>query len=171
MKTGRLFIVNFLFTLIPATRCFKLKRALLRWSGAAVGKNVRIVSSARFHLTGELTIGDDSWIGHEVLVAGGAADVTIGAKVDIAPRVTIVTGSHELFTDPDKAAGRGYSAPILIESGVWLGAASVILGGVTVGRRSIVAAGALVNRDVAAESVVGGVPARPIQQMNVRGPS
>lgn len=129
MKAGRLFVVNLLFGMIPATRCFGLKRALLRWCGAEIGKNVRIVSSARFHLTGNLTIGDDAWVGHEVLVVGGDAEVKIGPKVDIAPRVMIVTGSHELFTEPDRAAGKGYSKPVFIDTGAWLGAASVILGG------------------------------------------
>lgn len=169
MKTGRLFFVSLLFGVLPATRCFNLKCTLLRWCGAEIGKNVRIVSSARFALTGRLVIGDDTWIGHEVLIVGGDAEVIIGAKVDIAPRVTMVTGSHELLTDSDRAAGKGYSAPIFIDDGVWLGAASVILGGVTVGRCSMVAASALVNNDVAAGCVVAGVPARVLRQVNAKG--
>jgi acetyltransferase-like isoleucine patch superfamily enzyme len=169
MKTSRLFFLNLLFRLLPATRFFNLKCALLRWCGAEIGKNVRIASSARFHLTGRLAIGDDTWIGHEVMVVGGDAEVIIGAKVDIAPRVTIVTGSHELFAEPDRAAGKGYSTPVFIEDGVWLGAASVVLGGVTIGRCSMVAASALVNSDVAAGCVVAGVPARVLRQRDPKG--
>lgn len=171
MRTRRLFFVNLIFGVLPATRCFKLKCALLRWSGAKIGENVRIVSSAKFNLTGNLVIGDDTWIGHEVLIVGGNAEVIIGAKVDIAPRVMIVTGSHELFTESDRAAGKGYSTPIFIGDGVWLGAASVVLGGVTIGRCSMVAASALVNSDVAPGCMVAGVPARVLRQVDVKGGS
>ena len=80
---------------MPATRFFKVKRGLLRWAGATIGSNVRIVSSAKFYLTGQLIIGDNTWIGHEVLVVGGDAPVCIGKNVDIAPRVNIITGGHQ----------------------------------------------------------------------------
>lgn len=159
MKSNRLFVVHLLMAVMPLTRCFAFKRVLLRWAGATIGMNVRIVSSARFYLTGSLSIGDDTWIGHEVLIVGGDANVAIGSRVDIAPRVSLVTGSHELFTVEGRAAGKGYSSPIIIEDGAWIGASSSILGGVTVRQCGVVAAGALVNRDVQASCVYGGVPA------------
>lgn len=162
MKPSRLFFVHLIFSFLPVTRFFSVKRALLRWAGATIGPNVRVVSTARFYLNGELDIGEGSWIGHEVLVVGGNASVKIGARVDIAPRVNIVTGTHELFTTAGRAAGRGFSLPIHIEDGVWVGAGATILGGVQVGVSSVVAAGALVNKDVPSRSVVGGVPAREI---------
>jgi acetyltransferase-like isoleucine patch superfamily enzyme len=162
MKPARLFLVHLVFGLLPPTRSFHMKCGLLRWAGAEIGKNVRIVSSARFLLAGQLRIGDGTWIGHEVLIVGGEADVTIGANVDVAPRVSIVTGSHELFGVHGRAAGEGFSRPIHIMDGVWIGAAATILGGVVVGQSSMIAAGAVVNRDVAAGAVVGGVPARII---------
>ncbi|TAK53557.1 MAG: transferase [Gammaproteobacteria bacterium] len=164
MNTSRLFLTYCLFGLIPLTRGFWLKRVLLRWSGASIGSNVRIASSARFQLTGRLTVGDDTWIGHDVLVIGGDADVMFGARVDVGPRATIVTGSHEFVVASDRAAGRGFSLPVTIEDGVWIGAVSTILGGVTIGRCSMVAAGALVDRDVAPGAVVGGVPARELRR-------
>ena len=115
-------------------------------------------------LSGPLEIGDNTWIGHEVLVTGGAAAVRIGSDVDIAPRVTLVTGTHVLFEGPGKAAGRGYSEPIVIGNGAWIGAASTILGGVRVGAESVVASGALVCADVAQRTVVGGIPARVLRE-------
>jgi putative colanic acid biosynthesis acetyltransferase WcaF len=165
MKSARLYIVHLVFSLLPPTRCFRLKRDLLRWAGAEVGENVRFASSARFLLTGQLRIGDGTWIGHEVLIVGGEADVTIGANVDVGPRVSIVTGSHELFGVHGRAAGAGFSRPIHIMDGVWIGATATILGGVVVGRSSMIAAGALVHQDVPAGVVVGGVPARQISMI------
>ena len=163
MISSRLFVMHLLMAVMPSTRCFPLKRSLLRWVGATIGTNVKIVSSARFYLTGRLVLGDDTWIGHEVMVVGGDADVIIGSRVDIGPRVLLVTGSHELFTTQGRAAGKGYSKPIIIEDGAWLGASSTILGGSTVGRCGVVAAGALVKGDVKPGCVFGGVPARELK--------
>lgn len=159
--------MHLLFLFIPATRCFAFKRNLLRWAGASVGNNVNIVSSARFYTSGSLIIGDDTWVGHEVLIAGGSADVCIGSNVDIGPRVTIVTGSHELFTVSERAAGRGYSLPIKICDGVWIGAGSTILGGTIIEKCGMVAAGALVCKNVSTKTVVGGVPAKILQKFSM----
>ena len=159
MNSSKMYLARLLFLLLPETRCFPLKRLLIRWCGATVGNNVRITSSARFILGGSLEIGDDVWIGEQVLIVGGDADVRIGSRVDIGPRVTIVTGSHELWESPDRAAGKGSSMPIVIEDGVWLGAGATILGGVSVGRSSVIAAGAVVIRDTEPYTINAGNPA------------
>lgn len=135
---------------------------------ARADRKTPIVSSARFHMTGKFEIGKNTWIGHEVLVVGGSADVLIGKDVDIAPRVNIITGTHKPFGISGKAAGEGYSLPITIEDGAWIGAASTILGGVTLGAQSLVAAGALVRNSVGSAHMVGGVPAVRIGE-DVRG--
>ncbi|MBD8897436.1 acyltransferase [Rhodanobacter sp. DHG33] len=156
--------------LLPPTRFFALKRLLLRWAGATVADNVRIVSSARFWLTGALEIGSGAWIGHEVLVAGGGAAVYIGKDVDIAPRVSLITGTHSLGGLGEKAAGSGYSLPIVVGDGAWIGAGATVLGGVTVGESCVVAAGALVRRDVPPKVIVGGVPAVELRGHNHEAP-
>lgn len=160
MKSYRLHIYHLLTFFMPPTRLFAAKRTLLRWAGATIGANVRVVSTAKFHLTGKLEIRENTWIGHEVMVVGGDASVLIGKNVDIAPRVNIITGSHKPFSIPGKAAGEGYSLPIEIGDGAWIGAASTILGGVQIGEQTIVAAGALVRSEVPGKVTVGGVPAR-----------
>jgi acetyltransferase-like isoleucine patch superfamily enzyme len=164
MNSFKLYVVHLFTWIIPPTRCFGLKRNLYRWCGAKVGRNVRIVSSARFCFTGRLTIGDNTWIGHEVLVIGGDANVHIGANCDIGPRVSFVTGSHQFGGEGGRAAGNGYSEEICLEDGVWIGAAATILGGVSVGNASMVAAGALVRKNVASNTVVAGVPAKEIRK-------
>jgi acetyltransferase-like isoleucine patch superfamily enzyme len=166
MYSSRLYFVHLLFALIPLTRFYSLKRKLLRWAGAKIGSNVRVVSSARFHLTGSLVIGDNTYIGEEVLFVGGDAEIKIGSNVSIGPRVTIVTGTHELFTVNGQAAGKGFSAPIIIENGVWIGASATIIAGSKLRESCMVAAGALVNREVSAYQVVGGIPARVIKTAN-----
>ncbi len=161
MITYRLYVYNTISAILPPTRLFAIKRALLRWAGASIGKDVRIVSSARFWLTGPLTIGDNTWIGHEVLIAGGDAPILIGKNVDIGPRVSLISGTHEPFGMPGKAAGEGASRPIEIGDGTWICAIATVLGGVKLGSRCLVAAAALVRTDVEDGQIVAGVPARP----------
>lgn len=162
MNPLRAYIFHKLIALLPSTRLFGIKLFLLRWAGAKVGSNVRIVSSAQFLTSGPIAIGDNTWIGHESLVIGGQAPVTIGKDVDIGPRVTISTGTHKLFTTPGRAAGEGYSLPVHIDDGVWIGVGAIVLGGIHIGKSAMIAAGSLVNKDVPENTVVGGVPAKPI---------
>ncbi len=58
-----------------------------------------------------------------------------------------------------------HPAPIVLGRNVWVGANSTILQGVTVGDNAIIAAGAVVTKDVAANTVVGGVPAKYIRNI------
>ena len=53
-----------------------------------------------------------------------------------------------------------FATPIVLGKNVWIGSNATILQGVTIGDNAVVAAGAVVTKDVAANTVVGGVPAK-----------
>lgn len=167
MNTKRLFFYNLIVFFLPATKFFTFKSKLLCWCGAKIGENVRIVSSARFQISGLLEIGDNTWIGHEVLIVGGNSKVSIGNNCDIAPRVLIATGSHKLNKITDsKIAGKGYSKDIIIGNGCWICAGANILGGTTIGEKSIVAAGGVCRGTLKAGAVYGGVPIKLIKMLD-----
>ncbi len=154
------------FRLLPETRCFALKQQLLRWGGVDIRSGVRICSSVKLLGAGVISIGENSWIGHESLIVS-ACHVCIGRDVDIAPRVYIGTGTHELAPDGPRSAGPGISKPVRIGNGAWLGTGCIILPGVTVGEKAVVAAGAVVTRDVEPHTLVGGVPAKLIKTLKI----
>ena len=134
---------------------------LLRWSGAEVGKNVRINSSAVFSGNGDLSIGEDVWIGAgSVIMPVAPARVAIGSHVDIGPGVMILTGSHEIDPDGLHIGGRGTAKSVTVGDGCWLGARVTILPGATLAEKTLVAAGAVVTKSVDEPcSLVAGVPA------------
>ena len=88
------------------------------------------------------------------------AHIQIGSRVDIAPRMTLVVGSHELGS-AHRRAGAGKSLPITIGDGTWIGAGALILGGVTIGEGCVIAAGAIVTTDVPANTLAAGGPPDP----------
>lgn len=106
-----------------------------------IGKNVFINSSCHFQDQGGIYIGDGSLIGHCVVMA------TLNHDHDPAKRQNL------------------YHKPIRIGKRVWIGANAVITAGVTVGDNAIIAAGAVVTKDVQANMIVGGVPARVIKHI------
>lgn len=146
--------------ILPPTRAFSLKRRVLRWMGADVSSGVRIAHGVRVMGRLHLALGQDTFVGHECLISGGVSRVIIGDRVDIAPRVTFVSGSHEVDLGGDRAAGRGISRDIVVEDGAWIGAGSTILGGVTIGECAVVAAGSVVTSDIPARCVAAGIPCR-----------
>lgn len=163
MKTFRLYVAGRIFPLIPETRGFGLKRRLLRWCGADVGDNVRVCSSVRILGGGALTIGDNTWVGHDSMLVCSDA-VRIGANVNIAPRVFIGTGTHEITPEAESVAGPGISLPIEIGNGCWLCAGATVIAGARLAPMSILAAGALFRSDRSLpHSLYAGIPARHIK--------
>jgi maltose O-acetyltransferase len=162
----RLHLVNKLFGVLPETRFYGLKARLLGMCGFNIHKTARIVSSARFWGPYELSIGRDTFVGHEVLVVGGVCTIVIGDYCDIGPRVTVVAGSHEIDMISPRSAGTGYSKDIIIEGGVWIGANSTVLGGVRIGEKAVIGAGSLVTKDIPPCVLAVGNPCRPVKRWN-----
>ncbi len=108
-----------------------------------------------------IRLGKQVYFNHNVTILD-AAEVEFGDHVLVGPNVVISTATHPL--DPElRKKGLESAHPIVIESNVWIGAGANILPGITIGENSVVAAGALVNRDVPANTVVAGVPARKVK--------
>lgn len=109
--------------------------------GITVGKNIFINSCCNFQDQGGITIGDGSQIGHKVTLA------TLNHGIDAEDRGTL------------------YPAPIVIGKNVWIGAAATVVWGVTIGDNSIIGAGSVVTKDIPANTVVAGVPAKVIRKL------
>ncbi len=130
---------------------------------AARGAGTFICGTARLHHPENLRVGVRCDINdYCVILAHGG--VTIGDDVMIAAGTVITSSTHSLDARErlERSGGnrRVQSAPVVIEDQVWIGAGAVVLPGVTIGRAAVVAAGAVVSRDVPANAVVRGVPAR-----------
>jgi UDP-2-acetamido-3-amino-2,3-dideoxy-glucuronate N-acetyltransferase len=98
------------------------------------------ISSHTFICEG-VEIGDEVFVGHGVMFIN-----------DLYPRATAAGG---LQTEADWKV-----VPTYVRKGASIGSGAVILGGVTIGERALIGAGAVVTRDVPADAVVAGVPAR-----------
>ena len=103
-----------------------------------VGKNVFVNDCCHFQDHGGVTLGDGCLIGHNVV-------------------------NH--YLDPEKRSAM-LPAPIVLGKNVWVGSNATILQGVTIGDNAVVAAGAVVTKDVPANSIVGGVPAKFIKRID-----
>jgi len=106
-------------------------------------------------------------IGKRVFINHGCSfldlgGITIEDDVLIGPQVKLVTENHPM--DPSTRKGL-ITKPILIKRNAWIGAGATVLPGVTVGKNAVVAAGAVVTKDVAANTLVGGIPAKLIKSI------
>lgn len=107
-----------------------------------IGKHVFINMGCKFQDQGGIFIGDGVLIGHNVVLA---------------------TLNHVM--QPERRSDM-LPAPIHIGKRVWIGSNATVLPGVTIGDGAVVAAGAVVTRDVPANTVVGGVPAKVIHHIH-----
>lgn len=107
----------------------------------ALGKNVFINHACSFLDMGGIIIEDDVMIG---------------------PRVNLTSETHPL--DPNERE-TVIPRPILIQKNAWIGSAATILPGVTIGENAVVAAGAVVSRDVPANAIVAGIPAKVVKMI------
>ena len=107
----------------------------------------------------QMKIGKSVFVNHSLtcMAAGG---ITIEDGVMIGPNVRIVTDNHDL---ENRMVLR--CKPVHIGRNAWIGVGAIILPGVTIGENAVVAAGAVVTKDVAANTIVGGNPAKLIKNI------
>lgn len=144
----------------------RIKCALLRSMGHKVGTGTTIVSPV--YIIGQAEIGNNCWINRGFTVHGNGT-VRIGNNCDIAPDVSFLTGGHTIG-GRDRRAGPGEIYEIRVQDGCWIGSRATILGNTCIGASSIVAACACVARDVPANTLVGGVPAKTIRRLEDEAP-
>ena len=99
------------------------------------------------------------------LVCLDVATVTIGDDVQIGPNVQLLTPTHPVAAGPRRAKWEA-ALPITIGDNVWLGGGAIVLPGVTIGDNTVVGAGAVVTRDLPADVVAVGNPARVIRAVS-----
>ncbi len=142
-------------------------------NGIEIGENSIVMHGAVLHVYNfrglphaGIKIGKESLVG-EYSVIRGQGGVTIGDRVYTSPFTQIIAVNH-VFNDRTRPfTEQGITAEgIVIEDDVWLGAGAIITDGVRVGQGAVVAAGAVVTKDVPPHTVVGGVPARVIKEIN-----
>ncbi|MBF0779169.1 sugar O-acetyltransferase [Streptococcus cuniculi] len=108
-----------------------------------IGNHVFINAGCKFQDQGGISIGDRTLIGHNVVIA------TLNHSFEVAKR------------------GNLLPAAVTIGQDVWIGANATICPGVTIGDGAVIAAGAVVTKDVAAKTLVGGVPAKVLKELDV----
>ena len=113
---------------------------------------------------GDIVIGNYTRIGMHNTIIG---PVTIGNHVNLAQGIVVTALNHNFKDTTMRIDEQGISTnPVTIGDDVWIGANAVILPGVTIGKHVVIAAGAVVAKDVPNNSVVGGVPAKILKDLN-----
>ena len=98
------------------------------------------------------------------LVALDVCAITIGDDVQFGPNVQLLTPTHPVEPGPRRDKWEA-GAPITIGDNVWVGGGAIVLAGVSIGDNTIVGAGAVVTRDLPADVVAVGNPARVIRTL------
>ncbi|MGE6486732.1 maltose acetyltransferase domain-containing protein [Paenisporosarcina sp. NPDC076898] len=93
-------------------------------------------------------------------------EVRIGDNCFVAPGVHIYTATHPIHPI-ERNTMREYGKPITIGDNVWIGGRSIINPGVMIGDNVVIASGAVVTKDVPANVIVGGNPARVIKKIEM----
>jgi acetyltransferase-like isoleucine patch superfamily enzyme len=142
-------------------------------NGIEIGRNSIIMHGAILHVynfrelpNSGIKIGVDSLVG-EYSIIRGQGGVVIGDRVYTSPFTQIIAVNH-VFDDRGKPfTEQGITAEgIEIGDDVWLGSGAIVTDGVKIGKGAVVAAGAVVTEDVPEHTVVGGIPAHVIKEIN-----
>lgn len=153
--------------LLPRYSYFnKVRPCFYRLAGLNIGPKTIITGplSLRLDTTKKITIGENTYFNSETRFGCQDSEIIIGNNVLVGPRVSFESASHEPVYDVHN--GRELiTKEIIVKDKVWIGAGVIVLQGVTVGEGAVIAAGAVVNKDVKAFTIVGGVPAKFIKDI------
>lgn len=138
-----------------------------------IGENTFLAGPIMFHYGVHTTIGKNSFINFN-FTCQDDAKVTIGDNANFGPNVTIVTPMHPKLPEerhgllcPDgERRYLCYAKPVVIGNECWIGANVVICPGVTIGDNCVIGAGSVVTKDIPANSIAVGNPARVLKKLD-----
>ncbi|NQX29245.1 acyltransferase [Microbacteriaceae bacterium VKM Ac-2854] len=135
------------------------------------GADVSFAPNVSFRNAERITLGAGTHIGeHSVIWAGNSSGrISFGENCLLAPNVTVTASNYGIVQGTPVMDQPKIERDIVIGRDVWLGANVVVLAGVTIGDGAIVAAGAVVTKDLPANCIAGGVPAKVIGQRPLAG--
>ena len=144
-----------------STNIDQIRERLSEIIGRQIDKSSTVFTPFHTNFGRHIQIGKNVFINHACtfLDLGG---IVIEDDVLIAPKVSIITENHPVNPKERKILDL---KSVTIKRNVWIGANATILPGVTVGENSVVAAGAVVTKDVPANTLVGGIPAKIIKEI------
>ncbi|MFC5381244.1 sugar O-acetyltransferase [Aquipuribacter nitratireducens] len=140
-----------------------LRRQLLEQLLGAIGEGTEIRPPFRVDYGSHIRIGARCFANFG-LVALDVAAITIGDDVQMGPNVQLLTPTHPLEADLRRDKWEA-ARPITIGDNVWLGGGAIVLPGVTIGENTVVGAGAVVTKDLPADVVAVGNPARVVRSL------
>ncbi|MCQ2229811.1 MAG: acyltransferase [Bacteroidales bacterium] len=171
IKTRRMYFANLLIAVLPNSGCQKFKSRLWRWAGVKVGEGVEIFQGVKIHGVGEMEVGNNVFIGHDVIfminVEGDeVSKVILEDESIVGTRSIVITGFHDVTPDGVRVLSRnGTCSTVRIGRGCSVSTNCTVLPGVTVGEMALVAAGATITKDVEPYAMVGGCPAKFIRSL------
>ena len=134
---------------------------LLKLFGAKIGKRVHLFPSVQVTIPWNLSIGDDSAVGHAVILYA-LGSITIGERVTVSQGAHICAGSHDISLKHRPLI----KPPVKIGQDVWVCADAFIGPGVEIQKSAIVGARSVVTRNVEAFAIVVGNPATTVRYVN-----
>jgi putative colanic acid biosynthesis acetyltransferase WcaF len=153
------YLINVLFFINPLNPSGSIKRFFLRLFGARLGKGVVLKPAINIKYPWKLSVGDFSWIGEKAWI-DNLADIEIGKNVCISQGAVLLTGNH----DYTKTGFDLIVKKIVLEDGVWIGAAAMVCPGITCQSHSVLSAGSVATQDLQAYKIYQGNPASEVKE-------
>lgn len=131
-----------------------LKVLLLKIFGTTIGNGVVIKPGVNIKYPWKLSIGNHSWIGEGVWI-DNLDTIQIGSSVCISQNAYLLTGNHDF----KKQSFDLITAPIIIEDGVWIGAAAIVCPGVICGSHAVLSVASVATKNLDPYHIYKGNPA------------
>lgn len=151
---------------IPGYIGVALRYPFLKRLAGEAGENIAVMPGAYFigdlstaSFGSHISLWNNTWIDCDGL--------RMGSHVMLSHNASIISGEHRYDQDGVMMRDAVYPCPVTIGSNVWIGAGARIVGPVSIGSNVVIAANAVVTKDVASNSIVGGVPARLLKKIAV----
>ena len=160
------------FNRTPLTRWKKKDKLLLKLIPSSEGKDFAVFAPFYCEYGENIYVGRECFVNYNCTFLD-VSPITLDDSVWIGASVTLATPMHPFLAEerifqkyPDGVHDLEYSKPITLKKNVWVCSGATICGGVTVGENSIIAAGAVVTKDIPANCIAGGVPAKVIRYLD-----